>query len=308
MIFRKKDEPKEKSRLGFSSRSFSPSIALLNEVQRGLREVPPFPHALLRINKELQSDRSDAQSLARVLEIDPVIAATVLRIANSANVGLRREIVSIAEAITYLGFSTVKALVFRVQLGVVFSSQSGKGCFDSDKLWAHATGVARVSEELAKRAGCDTNLAFMAGLLHDIGRIAINCQFPKTVQMLWSEEWSETDSVLDRERRLFGGDHTAIGAFLAEEWNLPPDLVRMIRWHHSPMDPAMTQSTQLRKVMVIVAVANMLVKSRHAYYEGMPVDEIPVAMLDLLQMAGLATDKGMAKMIDRSVMSVGAGN
>jgi putative nucleotidyltransferase with HDIG domain len=269
------DNSQFKWRMRPQTGGYTVSIAVMDEVSAGLQSVPPFPQALLRVIRELDSAGSSAKSVADILATDPVLAASLLRIANSASTGLRGEVVTVSQAVAYLGFSMTKSLFLRLQVGALLS-QPGRGTgYDSEKLWAHSMAVAQAAEELARRAGgTDPQLALTAGLLHDIGKVAINCYFPDRVRELWAPG-SEDESFLTRERRLFGADHAGLGTHLAKLWKLPEELIEMIRLHHLPQGEPINLRPEARRALLAVFVANQLVKYCHPYCEGMEIDVIP---------------------------------
>jgi putative nucleotidyltransferase with HDIG domain len=271
-------EPPQGARLRPAVGSVAVAPQLLDDVARGLAKIPPFPRAILQIIAELDSTGSSARSVADILATEPVLTASLLRTANSAGSGLRRDIVTVADAVAYLGFSTVKALLLRLQLGRMFRDAGGG--YDSQKLWVHSMAVAQAAEELAIRSGrADPQLALTAGLLHDIGKVAINSEFPDTVRELWSENHPADESFLAREQRLFGGDHAFIGGHLAASWKLPEPLIGMIRLHHLPREVPFDLDVPSRRALFAVYIANQLVKLRHVYCADMEIDIIPAAVI-----------------------------
>ncbi|HLL88167.1 MAG TPA: HDOD domain-containing protein [Tepidisphaeraceae bacterium] len=277
---------------------------IVDDVLRGLEKIPPLPKAVHQVLRELNSVGSTAKSVATIVGTEPVLSASILRLVNSAAFGLRREICTVDQAVAYLGFSTVKSIVVRLKVGPLLgvkASPTGPRGYDGEKLWLHSLAVGQAAEHVAKRCGnVDPWLAGTIGLLHDIGKLAINATFPGSVEKLWDSGPTGDESFLARERRLFGADHAFIGGFLAAKWELPGDLVEAIRLHHLPADfQAANLSPELRRAIQVVHVANQLVKYRHVYCEDMEIDIVPPAVFAEL---GLPDD--LEKVLDRQTKDV----
>lgn len=285
--------------------AYSLTFGQMEEISKGLRQIPPLPQGVIQVMRELDSREASAASVASAIAREPVMAASLLRIANSAATGLRREVSNISEAVAYLGFSTTKSLFLRLNMDALVPS--GRGCngYDADKLWVHAVAVAQAAEDLARRAGgTDPQLALTAGLLHDIGKLAINNQYDHTVARLWAEGADSGRSILDRERELFGADHAFIGAALATEWKLPKDLVGIIRLHHLPVGAEIDLDHPARRALFCVYIANQLVKYRHVYCNDMEIDDVTddiTRELGLPSFFDLAMDERLRTSIDRAI-------
>jgi putative nucleotidyltransferase with HDIG domain len=285
-------EPEEPAPLkprGVRLRSDPPAPAtsqVLAPIRQGLSEVPPLPHVVRELLRELSDPASSARSVARIAASDPTLAATLIRTVNSAALGLRRKITSVAESVTYLGYSTVRSLVIRMRLQQVMPTRPGQPAYDAEDLWVHSLAVANAAETLAARCpGIDRDFVSTLGLLHDIGKLAINSYFPASADQIRtrSQEFPD-ESFLDRERRILGADHAEIGAMLAIHWKLPADLVEAIRWHHAPQDAPPQISEEIRKAAILVHAANQLAKYCYIYSEDMEID---IVGDDLLRQAGL---------------------
>lgn len=283
---------------------FSPTVGQLEEMNRLVSTVRPLPQGAMRVMQELDSNSASAASVAKAIECEPVIAASVVRVSNSSAFGLSREITSVSEAVSYLGFSTTKSLLLRYNIGGLLPNARGGQGYDTSKLWIHGMTVAQVAEEIARRSGRATpSLSLTSGLLHDIGKLVINGQF-NNVGELWAPAADVKEGMLDRERRLFGADHAILGATLATEWKLPNDLVEIIRHHHSNEAQTAELPVEVRRVLFCVQIANQLVKMRHFYCEGMEIDPITESMtadLGLPSFTELMFDAKLRFMIERIV-------
>jgi putative nucleotidyltransferase with HDIG domain len=236
--------------------------------------------------RELSDPASSARSVARIAASDPALAASLIRTVNSAALGVRRKITSVAEAVSFLGYSMVRSLVIRMRLQQVMPARDARAAYDAEDLWVHALAVAYAAEALADRcAGLDRGFVCTLGLLHDIGKLAINSYFPSSAEEIRtaSPERPE-ESFLDRERRVLGADHAEIGAMLAAHWKLPADLVEAIRWHHAPQDAPREMAEEVRRATILVHVANQLAKYCYVYGEDMEID---IVGDELLKEAGL---------------------
>lgn len=303
------DKSLVKWRMRPASATYSVSMAVMEDVNAALQSVPPFPQALMRVTRELDSAGSSTQSVADIVGREPVLAASILRIANSASMGLRNDVVTVSQAVAFLGYSMTKSLVMRLMVSASLPPIS-EGGYDSEKLWGHSMAVAQAAGELAGRAGgIDPQLALTVGLLHDVGKLAINSYFPKRVVELWSPGW-ENESFLAREHKIFGADHAVLGMRLATVWKLPEELIEMIRLHHLPAGQKMNLTPEARRTLLVVFVANQLVKYCQAYCQGMEIDAIPVevsAELGLPNKPEEMLDTRMRELIARAV-SLGGGS
>ena len=275
---------------GATLRSPAPRVAgagVSDVVGRGLAEVPPLPHVVRELLRELSDPASNARSVARIAASDPALAASLIRTVNSAAMGMRHRITSVAEAVSYLGYSMVRSLVIRMRLQLIMPTAAGGAqAYDAEDLWVHSLAVAYAAEALCERLpGIDRGFVSTLGLLHDIGKLAINSYFPASAHQVRTPSPDHpAESFLDRERRVLGADHAEIGAMLAQHWKLPPDLVEAIRWHHAP-DAAPTELAEsVRTATVLVHVANQLAKYCYVYSQDMEID---IVGDDLLRQAGL---------------------
>lgn len=254
-------------------------------VREGLNLLPPLPTVVVELLREIQDPKSTAASVAAVASSDPSLAASLLRTANGAAMGLSRTITSVSEAVSYLGFGTVKAMVIRLRLDEVMVPKNDQGARDAEDLWVHSLAVSYAAEALAQKVhGVDRGFVSTLGLLHDIGKMAILAQLPAESAKL-REELDKDPALagLALEAKLLGIDHAGLGANLAAKWKLPADLVQAIRSHHKPFS-GFNQSDPIaiRKAIHLVQVANQLSKFCYPHSNHMQIDEISDEIFSML--------------------------
>lgn len=223
--------------------------AILSQVDN----LPELPQVATKVLQLLGDPTSSSLDLARVIASDQALTAKVLRLANSAYYGVSRRVTTVNDAVTLLGFSALKSLILiATAYGAVSQSLIGYG-LKAGELWLHSLLIAELSKQLTQRARtAQPEEAFTAGLLHDIGKVALNqLALPEVYRALRLVE-QQGLPLHEAEDRILGFHHGTVGACLAEKWNLPAILCEAIGQHHTPSlaAPALLPST--------VALANAL--------------------------------------------------
>ena len=265
-----------------------PDGEIVGAIRQGLGDVPPLPHVVRELLRELADPGSNARSVARIAATDPALAAGLIRTVNSAAMAVRRKVTSVTDAVSFLGYGTVRSLVIRTRLENVLPARGGQAAYDAEDLWVHSLAVAYAAEVLADRLpGIDKGFVSTLGLLHDIGKLAINSYFPRSADEIRTPSPDHPgESFLDRERRVLGGDHAEIGATLARHWKLPAELCEAIRWHHDPERMPDTLSEATRAAAIVVHVANQLTKYCYVYSDNVEVDIVPPELLRRVGLPG----------------------
>lgn len=202
-------------------------------VVRRIRDLPTPNAVALELLSSLADEKLSIEQLTQKIALDQGIVAKVLRLANSSFFGLTRRVTVISDAVSIIGWRSVRNLAMAA--GLVRSFDLSRcPSFDLGAYWRHAVACALCAEALAKARGQDGGLAFGCGLLHDLGRVALVCAVPDDYsQML---RWrADTDArLMDAEYSCLGLDHATVGAVLAEQWLLAPELVDSVALHHRP--------------------------------------------------------------------------
>jgi len=208
-------------------------IALENVLAR-LRRLPTLSVAAVKLTELARSERSSAADFEKVIRPDPALTANLLRIANSAYFGVRCRVESVKQATTLLGLKRTSEIAAAAALGPVIPKHLPGYDVEASVFWSHCISVAVLSERLAVELNVKRpDLTFTAGLLHDIGKIALDqCFAPEYGPVVAAVEGGAAG--LDAERGLLGITHAEVGAMVAIQWNFPEPLVQAIRGHHEP--------------------------------------------------------------------------
>lgn len=200
-----------------------------------MEELPTLPSAVAELSALLASDRSTAADFEKIIMPDPALTANVLRLVNSAHVGLRREISSVRQAVTLLGMRKVFEMAASMAFAQVLPERIPGYDVDARTFWRHCIAVAVFSEQLARELDLEApDLVFTAGLLHDLGKLAVGTLLLKEQEELRAQLAADDRPFVEIERRLVGGDHCEVGTALAERWRLPRAVVWAAAWHHRP--------------------------------------------------------------------------
>lgn len=208
-------------------------MSRLDEMIRQIHTLPAMPTVAMEVLQSMVGTDTDIDTLARSIAQDQAIAARVLRVANSPFYGLQARVGSIHDAIVVLGLSSVRSLVLAA--AVITGLPAGR-CpgFSQNRFWRHVLGAAVAAQALARPLKRAPEPLFVAGLLHDIGRLAMMVLYPEEFDSVLADAQARDCRLEEAERRHFGFDHSAAGAELARRWNFPADIVDALAWHHAP--------------------------------------------------------------------------
>ena len=227
---------------------------LRDEKLRGLagkmRTLPSFPTLYLDIMREIESPNSSIQGIANVVAKDPGITAKVLQVANSAAVGLPEKVSDPAEAVQQLGMTTVRSLVLSAQVYANFAPGRVKH-FSADALWTHLMKCADLARTIMRRDRAefnDSEDAFTAGMLHDMGKLMLADSLPEEFAQALELAKEERISQPEAEMEIFGATHAGLAAYLFGLWGLPASIVEAVAFHHTP------EQSDLKKCSALTAV------------------------------------------------------
>jgi putative nucleotidyltransferase with HDIG domain len=198
-----------------------------------VNDLPTLPVIAMEVNKMLGDDGITISSLSQVIEKDQAIVSKLLRLVNSAFFGLRSKVSSIQEAVVLLGFNTIRNVVLSVSVINSFSGADGMEAFDISEFWKHSIGVAMLGKALSEKTQAGTpDESFLSGLLHDMGKIVQLQVFPDIFKTILSTAHENEFSFYEAEKKENYMDHSKIGGYLAQKWQLPSHLTDAINRHH----------------------------------------------------------------------------
>ena len=177
--------------------------------------------------------RLSANRSIELIERDPALAARTLRLANSAFYGVPGRVASIGDAVRMLGLRTVSGMLAAAAVHNAIRVESCAG-FRFQVYWHHAIATAIAARALAPIAGHDADEAFLAGLMHDIGQLALAAFYTSQASAALALAQAQDLPAEQTEEKVLGMAHPQVGALLAAHWHFPAAIVRAIAHHHLP--------------------------------------------------------------------------
>ena len=196
--------------------------------------LPPAFQLLPRLLLLLEDVETNADALADLIRVDPGLTADVLRVCNSAAYGLTYRAESIQQAILRLGFREVHRIMMSVIMSPALKNPQSAYSTPQPDLWNHSLAAAVASQSIASTAGIDSDLAFTAALLHDIGKVVLAHAVPQEAATAMTQATEKHQPLYLAERAVLKTDHAAAGAKLLERWGFPRNITAAVRFHHEP--------------------------------------------------------------------------
>ncbi|MCE5182688.1 MAG: HDOD domain-containing protein [Betaproteobacteria bacterium] len=240
--------------------------------------MPAFPKSVQKILELTRNLNTDPKELVQVIEKDPVITLKILKVLNSAYFSLPNKITSINHSVVFLGFNTIKNLALSIaSVGILPKKNAAH--FDVQSYLLHSLTTAGIAKLLCSKLrvpGIDPMDCYIAGLLHDFGKVVFAQFLPEEFRAAMEKARDEGISLHIAEKQIIGADHTVVGSMLAEKWQFSDTLIDCIRNHHSPSDDE-------NAMWASVYAANQISKKMAYGNSGNPcVEELPVAVCNFL--------------------------
>jgi putative nucleotidyltransferase with HDIG domain len=203
------------------------------QLAAGVQDLPSLPAVVMELLSSIEQEDIDISVLAKKVSYDQALTAKTLRLANSSSYGLQVKVTTIQQAITFLGFQTTRNLITAVAITGCFPSGRCAG-FHDKSFWRHSIATAACARALARRMRFNQDIAFTAGLLHDIGRLVLVTGHPDAYDQVAAWHGQHGGDWQEAERAVLGIDHVDAGVALADHWNFSDTMRQAIAYHHAP--------------------------------------------------------------------------
>ncbi len=231
--------------------------AKLNSYVQKIEYVPTIPVVVNQVLAELNNPNADLDEVAEIIMADQVLTLRIIRLINSSFWGLKHQVQSLKEAIVYMGFKEVRNVVLSTWLVNTFVSKVAN--FRIETFWEHSFGCALVSRLISQKVKYfDTEQAYLAGLLHDIGEVLLCQYFPDEFSKVIALAEKEKMCLYDAEKEVLGLTHCDFGGWLVQNWHLQKSLAEVVEAHHNP-----TKAVTEPELVAVTKLADMFCRVRN---------------------------------------------
>ncbi len=208
----------------------------LDAIYRQIDEFPSLPTVVSRVLQVTSDAESSANQLMQAILPDQSMCATILKIANSAFFGLPRKVSTLEKAVMVLGFNEIRNIVLGKSVFNSFKQLNGDNKKNIEQFWSHSFSCGLAAKILAERVNLPSSELFIAGLIHDIGKLAMLISFPNLYSSLMKITNENPLSSCENEQELFMIAHDEVAQNILKRWLFPQSLVIAVGFHHHPVE------------------------------------------------------------------------
>jgi putative nucleotidyltransferase with HDIG domain len=210
----------------------SPELA--KKLAAAVDGMPAFPKSVQRVLELTRDVNSTPKDLVEVIDKDPVLTVKILKVVNSSYYSLPKQITSVGHSVVFLGFNTIKNLALSIA-AIGMLPKTNEAGFDGQQYLLHSLATAAIAKQLAMKVDdADPMDCFIAGLLHDFGKVVLAQFMPKEFRAALDMSHQQGTSLHLALREIMEVDHAVVGAMLVEKWRFAPKLVETIRHQYGP--------------------------------------------------------------------------
>ena len=230
------------------------------EIVKRLAQCPSLP-SLSSINKALQglllAEQRYSAQISEIIRRDPSLTSRLLRLVNSVYYGLSTPVNSIEEAVFYLGVRQIRQLTMVTPIIEDFQRLSKQCAFPWRDFWQHCIGTAILTREVVSIVQAPNDESdYVAGLVHDVGKIAMAWTFPDHFAEIHRQAETGTRDLVAIEQEVLGIDHGELGALYLEQYQLPELMIKSARYHHRP-----EEADDHQMILAAVQIADLLMRN-----------------------------------------------
>ncbi|MBU0729907.1 MAG: HDOD domain-containing protein [Proteobacteria bacterium] len=244
------------------------------KIQNYIDRMPSLSTTVTKVLEICNRPNTSPNDLNRVISLDPVLTGQVLKLINSAYYSLPNQITSLTRAIIMLGLNTVKNLALSTAILENIGNEESFRSLPMDAFWTHSICVGVTAKAIAVIKGVpkqELEEYFVAGLLHDLGKIPLNFRFAEEYRQALELAGLEEAHLHRAEALILGFDHGAVGKMIGEKWQLSEIIVDTMCCHHAPGKAAASN----RRLVSIVALANLYANVYEVGSAGDHFQEVP---------------------------------
>ncbi len=246
-------------------------------IVRQLEALPTLPVVATKVLQATTAKETSVREVISLIESDQSLTAKILGLTRKAHLGLGDSIGTVDKAVVMLGFDAIRSAVLSVQVFETFgireqdqAKEHPPTVFNREEFWKHSLAVAcgaqLIVEQLAGKK-FDPDEVFVCGLLHDLGKVALDTCLPKSFARVVEIAVNNRTSIADVERRILGMDHAAIGKRLAEHWQLPEAIVHAA-WLHHHKSSSLPINIKFRELIDVIYLADLIAREQRIGFSG----------------------------------------
>lgn len=206
------------------------------DIMADVHRLESLPQVVLKALELINDPRSTPQQLAAALSLDQGLTARVLALASSAFFGVTRRSLTLREALVRVGFNAIRSLIITASVAPTLDKPLPGYSLDRGQLWRHSVACGLCARNIAAMIGYrDREEAYIAGLLHDIGKLIIDRHLRAEFAQVFEIVERQCIPFIEAERMVIGFDHAQIGEIVLEKWQLAPALAEAVGHHHAPL-------------------------------------------------------------------------
>ena len=231
-------------------------------------EISSVQNVVSGITKIINDPKSSAKDFKEIIQIDPPLTARLLKLANSVYYSPQTRISEIQQAIIWVGYEALKELALSQKVCEIFAGDSTLEGYSRSLLWKHSIAVALLSKMIYRKEFREKGEnIYVAGLLHDIGIIALDQFCEEEFRLILSKTKTEKKNHTKTEKKVLGFDHAEVGKAMASNWKLPQGLSEVIGCHHNPDNIAQ----EFVRACSTLYVADYACQQKHLGYGDAPI-------------------------------------